>query len=322
MSNTPSSSPSSSPARPRILLLGAQGQVGWELRRSLRPLGEVIPAARSPQPGDRTADLADHNALAALVREVRPAVIVNAAAYTLVDQAEREPAAAMAINAEAPGVLQTAANAVGAALVHFSTDYVFDGSGNAPWKETDPTGPLGVYGASKLAGERAVAEAGGPHIILRTSWVYGIHGANFVKKIIALARDREQLRIVADQQGAPTTARFLADATAQILAQAQGDFAGLLAQRGGVYHVSCAGATTWHGFTEAIVARARRAGMALKVGAIEPIPSSAFPTPARRPLNSRLCCRRLEDAFHLFAPSWEEALDDTLPLLLKQEFGV
>lgn len=309
-------------ARPRILLLGAQGQVGWELRRSLRPLGEVIAAARNPQQGDRPADLADHEALAALVREVRPAVIVNAAAYTLVDQAEKEPAAAQAINAEAPGILQAAANAVGAALVHFSTDYVFDGSGSAPWKETDPTGPLGVYGASKLAGERAIAAAGGPHLILRTSWVYGIHGANFVKKILTLARDREQLRIVADQHGAPTTARFLADATAQVLAQAQGDFAGLLTRRGGVHHLSCSGATTWHGFTEAIVARARRAGMTLKVGAIEPIPSSAFPTPARRPLNSRLCCRKLADSFHLFAPSWEETLDDTLPLLLKQEFGV
>lgn len=322
MSTASNSTEPTPAARPRILLLGAQGQVGWELRRSLRPLGEVVAAARNPQPGDRTADLSDHRALAALVREVRPAVIVNAAAYTLVDQAEKEPAVAQAINAEAPGVLQAAANAVGAALVHYSTDYVFDGSGTDPWRETDPTGPLGIYGASKLAGERAIAEAGGPHLILRTSWVYGVHGANFVKKILTLARDREQLRIVADQHGAPTTARFLADATAQVLAQAQGDFAGLLARLGGVYHLTCAGATTWHGFTEAIVARARRAGLALKVGAIEPIPSSAFPTPARRPLNSRLSCRKFADAFHLFAPSWEEALDDTLPLLLKQEFGV
>ncbi|MGC3970649.1 MAG: dTDP-4-dehydrorhamnose reductase [Pirellulales bacterium] len=224
----------------RASCCSAQGQVGWELRRSLRPLGEVVCAVRKPQAGELQADLADHKSLAELIRTVRPSLVVNAAAYTLVDQAEMEPEVAQAINGIAPGVIQSAANEVNAAVVHYSTDYVFDGSGTSPWTETDSTGPLGVYGASKLAGEQAMAAAGGSYVVLRTSWVYGVHGANFVKKILTLARDREQLRIVADQHGAPTSARVIADVTAQMLAQAQSNFAALLARRGGVYHLCCA----------------------------------------------------------------------------------
>jgi dTDP-4-dehydrorhamnose reductase len=264
METTQKAGESSESKGPRILLIGSQGQVGYELRRSLRPLGEIVCAARKPAAGELAMDLTDADAVVRTIREVRPRLIVNAAAYTLVDQAEKEPDLAQAINGTAPGVIQTAANEIGAAVVHYSTDYVFDGSGDAPWTETDAVGPLGNYGASKLAGERAVAAAGGSHLVLRTSWVYGVHGANFVKKILTLARDREQLRIVADQHGAPTSARVIADVTAQMLAQARGDFGKLMKDRGGIYHLCCAGVTTWHGFTQAIVERARRLGMGLK----------------------------------------------------------
>jgi dTDP-4-dehydrorhamnose reductase len=322
METTEKTGESSASKGPRILLIGSQGQVGYELRRSLRPLGEIVCAARKPAAGELAIDLTDAAAVARTIREVRPRLIVNAAAYTLVDQAEKEPGLAHAINGTAPGVIQTAANEIGAAVVHYSTDYVFDGSGDAPWSETDAVGPLGVYGASKCAGERAVADAGGSHLVLRTSWVYGVHGANFVKKILTLALDREQLRIVADQHGAPTSARAIADVTAQMLAQARADFGKLMKDRGGIYHLCCAGTTTWHGFTQAIVERARRLGMGLKVGVIDPIPTSAFPTPARRPLNSRLSCRRLQHDYALFPPAWQDALDDTLPPLVAQEFGV
>lgn len=322
MEITANSAESATNQGPRILLIGSHGQVGYELRRSLRPLGEIFCAARKPAVGELAIDLTDGTSIVRTIREVRPRLIINAAAYTLVDQAEKEPDLAQAINGTASGAIQTAANEIGAAVVHYSTDYVFDGSGDSPWSETDAVGPLGVYGASKLAGEQAVAAAGGSYLILRTSWVYGVHGANFVKKILALARDREQLRIVADQHGAPTSARVIADVTAQMLAQSQGDFRDLMSQRGGIYHLCCAGTTTWHGFTEAIVSRARRVGMSLKVGSIDPIPTSAFPTPARRPLNSRLSCRRLQHDYALFPPAWQAALDDTLSSLIAQEFGV
>jgi dTDP-4-dehydrorhamnose reductase len=308
-------------ARP-ILLLGVQGQVGWELRRSLRPLGRVVCTARHAAEGVLPLDLADADRLRAVVREVGPSVIVNAAAYALVDQAEREPELCAAVNAVAPGILQEEANRVGAAVVHYSTDYVFDGSGSRPWTESDPVAPLGVYGSTKAAGEQAVLAAGGASLVLRTSWVYGIHGVNFVKKILKLAEEREKLRIVADQIGAPTSARYLADLTAALLAQTRGRAQETFRERGGLVHATCRGATSWHGFTLAIVEAARRAGMKLAATTIEPIASSEFPTPAKRPLNSRLDGSRLQREFGLVAPTWEEALADTLPTLLRYEFGV
>ena len=309
------------PESSRILLLGVNGQVGWELRRSLRPLGTLVCTARAATAGVTALDLQDVDAVRRLIREVRPHLIVNAAAYALVDQAEREPDAARAVNAVAPGVIQEEARRLGAAAVLYSTDYVFDGSGTAPWTEDAPAHPLGTYGRTKLDGELAVVQAGGGFWIFRTSWVYGIHGVKCVKKILNLARERRQLKIVADQVGAPTSARFLADATAQVLAQARGDFPGWAAAHGGVYHLCAAGETSWHGFTEAIVARARASGLPLAVESIEPITTADYPTPARRPLNSRLSCERWHREFRLTTPDWREALDDTLPTLLRHEFG-
>jgi len=307
---------------PQILLIGSAGQVGWELRRSLRVLGNVHATTRAGHDGSIALDVADADRLRAVVREVRPSLIVNASAYALVDQAEKEPDAAAAVNSRAPGILQEEAVRLGAAVVHYSTDYVFDGSGSRPWIETDATGPLGVYGRTKLAGEQAMQAAGGAFAVLRTSWVFGIHGMNFVKKILRLAADREQLKIVDDQIGAPTSARYLADATVALLAPARGDFAGLLRERGGVFHACCGGETSWFGFTQAIVESARSAGMSLKATRIDPIPTSEFPTPARRPLNSRLNCERLRQEYGIVAPSWQEALADALPTLLRCEFGV
>lgn len=306
---------------PRILLIGVNGQVGWELRRSLRPLGELVCTARQAEAGVASLDLADADRVRAVVREARPTVIVNAAAYALVDQAEKEPDLAAAVNGVAPGVLQEEANRLGAAVVHYSTDYVFDGGGSRPWMESDPTGPLGVYGATKLAGEQAMTAAGGPQVILRTSWVYGIHGVNFVKKITKFARERDALKIVADQIGAPTSARYLADVTASLISQGHGDVAGLFRERGGIFHCCPSGETSWHAFTLKIVEGARAAGWTIRAATIEPIPTTAFPTPARRPLNSRLNCGRLQQEFGIVGPSWEDVLADTLPTLLRYEFG-
>lgn len=306
---------------PTILLIGSQGQLGWELRRSLRPLGNLVCAARSSDAETQAIDLANPDSLRDVIRAVKPALVVNAAVYSLVDQAEKEPDTARAVNAIAPGIIQEEARRLGAGVLHYSTDYVFDGSGDRPWKETDPTNPLGVYGLTKRDSELAVAAAGGAFAILRTSWVYGIHGVNFVKKILKFAAERPTLRVVDDQIGAPTSARVLADVSTQMLAGARGDFAGLLAERGGIFHACCAGETSWCGFTRAIVERARELGMTLKVESIDPIPASAYPTPAMRPLNSRLCCEKLQREYRLTPPTWQAALDDTLPLLLKWEFG-
>lgn len=309
-------------SRKPILLLGADGQLGWELRRSLPVLGSVVPTARRAVDGVLSLDLTDADRIRAVVRDTQPSLIVNAAAYTNVDGAERDVETARAVNAVAPGILQEEANRLGAAVVHYSTDYVFDGSGSRPWTETDTVAPLNVYGRTKADGERAVAEVGGSHLIVRTSWVYGVHGVNFVKKILRLAAERDTLRIVADQVGAPTSTQFLADVTTAILGSAQGDWAGLLRERGGLLHCANAGETSWHGFTLAIVDAARRAQMKLAATTIEPIPSTAFPTPARRPLNSRLDCRHLEQDFQITIPAWQETLNATLPRLVQYEFGI
>jgi dTDP-4-dehydrorhamnose reductase len=307
---------------PNILLIGSQGQVGWELRRSLRSLGNVVCAARRADAGTLAVDLADPQSLRSVIRDVKPKVIVNAAVYSQVDQAEREPELAQAVNTTAPGVIQEEGCKLRAGVLHYSTDYVFDGSGSKPWTEADATNPLGVYGRTKRDGELAIAAAGGSFAILRTSWVYGIHGVNFVKKILKFASERQTLKIVDDQIGAPTSARVLADVSGQMLAASRDDFAGWLVERGGIFHVCCSGETSWCGFTNAIVERARLLGMMLKVESIEPIPSKEFPTPATRPLNSRLSCDKLRREYRLTPPTWQTALDDTLPLLVKWEFGV
>ena len=282
---------------PRILLTGANGQVGWELRRTLGALGEVVAL------DSRTMDLSKAEAVRDTVRAIAPAIIVNPAAYTAVDKAESEPERAHAVNAVAPGVLAEEAARLGALLVHYSTDYVFDGTGEAPWREDDATGPLNVYGATKLAGEQAIAAAGCRHLIFRTSWVYGARGSNFLLTMRRLMRERTELKIVADQIGAPTWCRDLAEAAAQVLAQVRGEDE----SRWGVYHMTNAGETSWHGFAEAIQAL-DEFDETVPPARLLPIPGSDYPTPARRPLNSRLDNDRLEQGFGLRLRDWREAL--------------
>jgi dTDP-4-dehydrorhamnose reductase len=291
----------------KILLLGANGQVGWELQRALAPLGELV-ALDLDSPG-LSADFSRPEALAATVRQVEPMVIVNAAAHTAVDRAEGEPALAFAVNAEAPAVLAREAAALGAWLVHYSTDYVFDGSGELPWREDDPTGPLNVYGQTKLAGELAVSKSGCRHLMLRTSWVYATRGANFARTMLRLGAQRDRLEVVDDQIGAPTGAELLADVTAHALRRVL-DTPAL----GGLYHVAASGATSWHGYARYVLGLARAAGELVKVPdeAIVPVPSSAFPSPAPRPLNSRLDTRKLQQQFGLHLPDWRVGITRTV----------
>ncbi|USX27826.1 dTDP-4-dehydrorhamnose reductase [Oxalobacteraceae bacterium OTU3CINTB1] len=279
----------------KILLTGSTGQVGYELVRSLQGVGEVVAVDR------QVMDLSDLDQVRDVIRQVRPGLIVNPAAYTAVDKAEGEPALAHRINAEAPGLMAREAKLLGAAMVHYSTDYVFDGAEPAARGEDDPTGPLNVYGASKLAGEQAIAEAGIPHLIFRTSWVYGMRGKNFLLTMLRLARERDELRVVADQHGAPTWSRTIADTSALVLAQARAGGADWWTQHSGVYHLSAQGSTTWCEFTRAIV---EAAGLDCRV---LPITSAEYPTPAKRPQYSVLSSQRLMTRFcHL--PEWKEAL--------------
>jgi dTDP-4-dehydrorhamnose reductase len=291
----------------RILLLGKNGQVGRELQRSLAPLGELVALDRHSAPN--TGNLGDLDGLRATLRALQPTVIVNAAAHTAVDKAESEPDLARLINATGPGMLAEEAKRLGALLVHYSTDYVFDGSGNTPWKETDRTGPLGVYGQTKLEGEQAIQASGAKHLILRTCWVYAAHGHNFAKTMLRLARERDVLKVVDDQWGAPTGADLIADVTTQALRQL---LAGNAAE--GLYHLSAAGETTWHGYAKFLIesAKARHPDLPWTVQRIEPVPSSAYPTPARRPLNSRLDCSALQRAFGLTLPSWQQGIEQLL----------
>ena len=287
-----------------ILLLGANGQVGWELRRTLAPLGPVRALERAE------ADLADPDALSRAVRETAPSLIVNAAAYTAVDRAEEDEALARAINADAPGLLAAEAKRLGIALVHYSTDYVFDGAGDRPATESDPTAPLNAYGRTKLAGEAAIRESGCAHLILRTSWVYSTRGANFLLTVRRLAGQLEELRIVGDQIGAPTWARGIAEATALVLARcgAPGD-AGALSEKSGLYHMTAAGETSWHGLAEAIVDWMRATGQPVRCKKVHPIPTSDYPTPAKRPANSLLDCTKLRETFGIVMPDWREMLE-------------
>ncbi len=287
----------------KLLLLGKNGQVGWELQRSLAPLGELVAL------GSAEADFTQPEALAAIVRQVSPDVIVNAAAHTAVDRAESEPELAHTINATAPGVLAREAAKRGAWLLHFSTDYVFDGSGTAPWAEDAPTGPLSAYGRSKLAGEQATRASGCHHLILRTSWVYAARGGNFAKTMLKLAAERDGLKVIDDQFGAPTGADLLADVSAHALRVAL--------QRpdaSGTYHCAAAGETTWHGYARHVIGVARAAGRPIRVAddAIAAVPTSAFPTPARRPANSRLDTRKLRETFGLTLPAWQTGVDRML----------
>ncbi|WP_414444087.1 dTDP-4-dehydrorhamnose reductase [Burkholderia sp. 22PA0106] len=286
----------------KILLTGRNGQVGWELRRALAPLGGVVACDRE------AADLSRPETLAALVASVRPDVIVNAAAYTAVDLAEEQEALALRVNGEAAGVLAQAARDVGALFVHYSTDYVFDGTATAPYTETAATHAVNAYGRTKLAGEQAIADAGGDWLTFRTTWVYGARGRNFLLTMLRLAGERETMRVVADQIGTPTSARMIADLTAHAVSHAMRERA---ADRfeSGLFHMTADGQTTWHGFASAIVEAARAArGDAIRVHTIEPIPSDAYPTPARRPAWSVLDNTRFDQRFGLQRLGWQQAL--------------
>ena len=301
------------PDSPKILLTGVTGQVGSELLRTLAPFGEIIAPTRQQM------DLADPNSVRDVIRSVRPRWIVNPGAYTAVDKAESEPGLAQAVNTETVAAIGQEAQSIGAAVLHFSTDYVFSGEGTTPYVETDPTGPTSVYGASKLAGEQALAASGAAHLVFRTSWVYGATGKNFLLTILKLAREREQLRIVADQHGAPTwsrdLARMAATAIAQCEAQAEREHKPLVetvAAVSGIYHASGSGETTWHGFAAEAVRQMSEKEPATKFAQLEGISTAEYPTPAKRPANSRLNCEKLTRTFGWTMPAWQDSLSSVL----------
>lgn len=280
----------------KSLLFGKNGQVGWELQRALTPLGELIAVDFDE------CDFTNPDGIRDLVRAIKPVVIVNAAAYTAVDKAEREPDRAYAINAVAPEVLAGEAARCGAWLVHYSTDYVFDGIGHEPWRESDPTGPLSVYGRSKLAGDQAIQSSGCRHLIFRTSWVFAARGGNFIRTILRLAQEWDRLTIIDDQVGAPTGAELLADVTAHAIRAAM-----LRPETGGLYHLTATGEVSWYGYARFVLETASKSGVRFKVnsGGIEPIAASEYPTPAKRPLNSRLDVSKLQNTFGLVLPPWQ-----------------
>jgi dTDP-4-dehydrorhamnose reductase len=285
----------------KILVTGKNGQVGWELQRTLAPLGQVIAVDAEDM------DLRDVDAIRNKVREIAPHIIVNPAAHTAVDKAESEADLAMAINGTAAGVLAEEAKKLDALLIHYSTDYVFNGSKTSPYVESDTPDPQSVYGRTKLAGEQAIQAVGGKHLILRTSWVYGVHGGNFVKTILRLAKERSELRIVADQYGAPTWARLLAESTAQIIGKYSED-------KSGVYHLTAGGRTNWHQFAEEIVRLARQYDDALKDKplTIHAIATHEYPVPAKRPANSSLSTEKVSKTFGLALPNWEDELAECI----------
>ena len=294
----------------KIILFGRSGQLGWELQRALAPLGEVISFGRGL--GQSDADFSKPESLANIIRTIKPGIIVNAAAYTAVDKAEDEPELANLVNAEAPRVLAHEAASLGAWLIHYSTDYVFDGSGTAPWLETDLPSPLNAYGRSKLAGERAIQHSGCRHIIFRTGWVYSAHGQNFLKTMLKLAAERETLSIVDDQIGAPTGVELLANVTTHALkAVLDGE------DLSGLYHVAAAGETSWHGYANAAIEFARRQQAELKVTSVQPVASRDFPMKAKRPLNSRLETKKLREKFGLVLPDWRQGVERATLEILK-----
>ena len=296
----------------KILLLGKNGQLGWELQRSLAPLGELVALDRQGAPG-LCGDLGEPDGLAATVRALRPDVILNAAAYTAVDRAESEPDLARRINAHAPAALAREAAACGALLLHYSTDYVFHGHGQRPWAEDDPTGPLNVYGQTKLAGEQAIVQAGCRHLILRTSWIHAARGGNFARTMLRLARQQPRLTVIDDQWGAPTGAELIADVSAHAIVQLRAR-----PDKAGIYHLAAAGETNWFSYAKHVLAQAQSAQAAIEyaVKDILPIPSSAYPVAATRPHNSRLDTRKLRTAFDLHLPPWQAGVDRMLAEIL------
>lgn len=299
--------------RPVILVTGRTGQLGFELQRALAPFGAVVAVDRAG------CDLAHADAVRDCVRRVRPAILVNAGAYTAVDRAETEREPAFAVNAAAPRVLAEEAARSGAALIHYSTDYVFDGSSPGRYREDDATAPLGVYGESKLAGERAIQAVGGNAWILRTSWVFGLHGNNFLRTMLRLAQERDSLAVVADQAGAPTSAALIADVTALLVRALAAPASALPLPAPGLYHLAASGETTWHAYAQRVVARARALGLQTRMAPeqIRAIITAEYPTPARRPANSRLDCHRLEQALGIALPDWTLAVDQSVDLLME-----
>lgn len=298
----------------KILLFGKGGQVGWELQRSLAPLGEVIAVDRHSV--GICGDFTNLDGIAQTVRTVAPHIVISAAAHTAVDKAESEPELCRIINALAPGVLAQEAKRSGAWLVHYSTDYVFDGSGDKPWLETDPTGPLSVYGKTKLEGEEAIRATGCQHLIFRTSWVYAARGGNFAKTMLRLAQERDSLKVINDQIGAPTSADLLADVTAHAIRTAM-----QCPEISGLYHLVAGGETSWHGYANFVIDFARHAGIDIKVvpEAIQAVPTSAFPTPAARPNNSRLDTRKMQNTFDLHLPQWQSGVTRMLTEILEKQ---
>ncbi len=276
-----------------ILIIGSRGQVGWELKRTLSPLGRVVACERS------TFDLSSSDSIREALRQTNPHVIVNAAAYTAVDKAETEQEACLAVNAKAPQILAEEAKKLKALLIHYSTDYVFDGSAQHPYKENDPTAPLNMYAQSKLMGDQAILSSGCPHVILRTSWVYGSRGHNFLLTMLKLAQQRDMLKIVDDQYGAPTWSRLIAESTAQVISRYQG--------QDGLYNLSSTGKTSWFGFAKAIF-ELHSAKKGLKVPQLFSIPAAEYPLPAKRPQNSLLCHEKLQKTFSIRMPDWKDAL--------------
>jgi dTDP-4-dehydrorhamnose reductase len=296
----------------KILLLGKNGQVGWELQRSLAPLGELVALDRHSVDG-LSGDLSNLESLRAAIRQVKPDVIVNAAAYTAVDKAESETELADRVNGLASAVIAEEAATSGAWLVHYSTDYVFSGLGTTPWQETDAVAPVNYYGSSKLAGEQAIIASGCKHLIFRTSWVYGARGNNFAKTMLRLAKDRETLSVIADQIGAPTGADLIADVTALAIR--------LVIKRpelAGLYHLAAAGEVSWHGYASHVIDFAKAQGEELAVTTVNPIETTAYPTPAQRPLNSRLSTQKLRDNFSLHLPDWQSGVTRMLREVLNK----
>ncbi|MGY9020915.1 MAG: dTDP-4-dehydrorhamnose reductase [Alphaproteobacteria bacterium] len=298
----------------KILLFGKGGQVGWELQRSLAPLGDLVALDADSQ--NLCGDFTNPEGLAQTVRAVAPDIIVNAAAHTAVDQAESEPELARTINALAPGVLAQEAKRSGAWLIHYATDYVFDGSGDKPWLETDPTGPLSVYGKTKLEGEEAIRATGCQHLTFRTSWVYAARGGNFAKTMLRLAQERDFLSVINDQIGAPTGADLVADISAHAIRTALRN-----PDVGGLYHLVAGGETSWHGYASFVIDFARQAGIEIKVTpeAIQPVPTSAFPLLAPRPKNSRLDTQKLKNTFGLNLPHWQSGVARMLTEILEKK---